>query len=136
MDTTRFDRISRLFAERRLSRRHAIAGGAAVAVSAVAGSRVTAQEATPAASPVAESGEVEKTTFLFVQSFQSGTITPNTDDDLHTLTLENGLGQTLYFGDRPSREVGVTPTEEFPQGAGLLARQPAQRRVDRPDRGR
>jgi hypothetical protein len=43
---------------------------------------------------------------------------------MHTLTLENGLGQTLFFGDRPSREVGVTPTEEFLKGLGFSPTNP------------
>ena len=34
------------------------------------------------------------------------------------MTLELGLGQTLYFGDRPSRDVGAVPTEQFLQGQG------------------
>lgn len=64
------------------------------------------------------------TTFLFVQAFQSGTLTRNTNDDLHTLTLEHGLGQTIYFGDRPSREVGLTPTKDFIKGFNFGAGDP------------
>ncbi len=123
MDATRFDRISRLFADRRLSRRQAVVGATAAAAVGLGASRAAAQDALPVASPVADGG-YEKTTYLFVQSFQTGSLEPNADGETHTLTLEQGLGQTLYFGDRPSRDVGVSPTEQFLEGLGFSVENP------------
>ncbi len=108
MATSRFDTISKLFA-----RRKAVAVG------------VIAQEATPAATT-----DGEKIPYLFVQSFEGGSIAPKAaQDGTYTMTLEHGLGQTLYFADRPSRDVGAVPTSPIPPGPGLPRRQPAQRRA-------
>lgn len=124
MDATRFDRISRLFADRRLSRRQAVTGSAAALAAGTLSTHLTrAQDDLPVASPVAD-GSYEKATYLFVQSFQTGSLEPNADGETHTLTLEQGLGQTLYFGDRPSRDVGVSPTETFLEGLGFSDENP------------
>ena len=127
MNATQFDRISRLFAERRLSRRQAMqqgAAGLAAAGLAVGGFKAAAaQDATPAASATGES--VEKIEFLFVQSFQSGTVEPKAGEDgTYTLILANGLGQTIAFSDRPERIVGAAPTAQFLQGLGFSADNP------------
>ncbi len=124
MESDRFERISRLFAGRRLSRRQAMASSAIALTSGVAGSQAAAQSEAPVASPVSDFNATDKTMYLFVQSFQSGTLEANTEDDRHTLTLNNGLGQTLYFGDRPSRDVGVSPTDTFLQGLGFSEQNP------------
>ncbi len=119
MDNTRFDRIAKVFAARR-SRRRAIAqsgAGLTAAALAVAGlSRTThAQDATP---PAGASGE--KVAYLFVQSFQSGHVAPSSGaEGRYTLTLEEGLGQTIYFSDRPERVVGAVPTRRFLDGLGF-----------------
>lgn len=119
LDSTKFDAVTRLFAERRTSRREAIAqaiGGlaAGAGVMAVTGTSARAQEATPEASP-AES--FKKSQYLFVQSFNSGTITQSdAGDGSYTLSLQHGLGQTIYFSDRPERTVGAAPTEAFLDG--------------------
>jgi hypothetical protein len=118
MNATRLDRIAELLAEHRLSRRQALRrGGAGLAVGAIgaAASRVpggaAAQEATPAASPTKSEDD---SSFLFVQSFQSGSFTPKeASTDTFTLTLEHGLGQTIYFSDRPKRIAGTAPTAAF-----------------------
>jgi hypothetical protein len=95
MASTRFDTISRIFARRKAADR-------------------ISQEATPT------TGDSEKIPYLFVQSFGDGTITPKPGEDgAYTITLEHGLGQTLYFGDRPSRDVGTVPTGRFLQGLGF-----------------
>lgn len=122
MNPTRFDRVSQLFAERRMSRRQALAtgtAGLAAAGLATAGlPSAIAQEAPPVASPEPTAGE--KVTYLFVQSFQSGSIAPAAGQDgRYTVTLEQGLGSTIYFGDRPSRDVGTSPTAEFLDGLGF-----------------
>ncbi len=99
MANTRFDSISKLFARRRT-----VAGG------------TLSQAATPAAS----TWDGEKIPYLFVQSFEGGTIAPKEGEDgTYTVTLEHGLGQTLYFADRPSRDVGAVPTERFLRGLGF-----------------
>jgi hypothetical protein len=78
-----------------------------------------AQEATPAPElppPDADHGP----TMLFVQTYQSGTITPIAGiDGRYTLTLEAGTGQTIYFSDRPDRIVGATDTPQFLEGLGF-----------------
>src|SRR5262245_57052486 len=126
MDSSRFDTIAKLFADRRLSRRQALAGGAAgLAAGALAaaglGGAARAQEATPApAAGAADTGET-----LFVQSFASGTAAPKTGAaGTYTLTLEHGLGQTIYFTDRPARVVGASPTAAFLQALGFTAANP------------
>ncbi len=117
MNPNRFDAVTRLFAERRLSRRTAV--GASLATGA----------ATPVASPepgVAPSPiTVQPPTQLFVQSFQSGRIAPSASAfGTHTVTLAQGLGQTIVFTDRPSREVFTAPTPAFLDGLGFPANNP------------
>ncbi len=134
MDPNRFDSISRLLAERRLTRRQAVRqGGAGLAAGAIAAAGVSrlarAQDATPAADvPTATVDEttIEKTEFLFVQSFKNGTLVAKTGDSPggHTLTLEQGLGQTLFFSDRPERIVGAKPTADFLQDLGFSEKNP------------
>jgi hypothetical protein len=106
MDTHSFDRIAKLLARRRLSRRSALAaGGAALGMTVIGGAAAAAPGA-----PGADDDSV----FLFVQSFAAGSLVP---DDARpggfTLTLGDGLGQTLYFSDRPRRIVGTLPTATF-----------------------
>ena len=117
---TRFGDIARTLQDHRLSRRSAVtkaAGGLAGGAMALTGLHAaTAQdaEATP------EAGSGDKAMYLFVQSFQSGSITPSTSEfGTHTVTLEQGWGQTIYFGDRPSRDVGAASTVDFLAGLGF-----------------
>jgi hypothetical protein len=82
---------------------------------------VAAQDGTPAAeaNPVAGGGAFA-TEFLFVQSFESGSIAPKDGaDGTYTVTLQHGLGQTLYFSNRPERIVGVASTSQFLDGLGF-----------------
>jgi hypothetical protein len=51
-------------------------------------------------------------------------LTANVETGTHTLTLEHGLGQTVYFSDRPSRDVGATPTPRFLNTLGFSADNP------------
>ena len=95
MHARRFDAFVKLFADRRAARR----------------------QATPV---VSEEHSIAKTMFLFVQSFRSGSVAPKEGEDgRYTLTLEQGLGQTIYFANRPAREVGTVPTPEFLEGLGF-----------------
>ncbi len=115
MDANRFDSLSRFFADRRLSRREAmIKGGTAVAATGLAASGLahaaTAQEATPDV----VAGDDSQPELLFVQSFQAGSIAAvEGADGRYSLSLEGGLGQTIFFSDRPDRIVGAEPTADF-----------------------
>ena len=135
MDPNRFDQISRRFSDMRLSRRTALGKGAGLAAgggAALAGIAVTAaQDATPVPDatpmPIGNSAlppdDGVRITHLFVQAYQSGSIAPIATPGgtaTHTVTLEQGLGQTVYFADRPSREVGTSPTPAFLDGLGFV----------------
>jgi hypothetical protein len=99
MNSTRFDRMSRLFA-RRLDARAAMV-----------------QEATPEPQTGAARRASE---LLFVQTFQSGTIVPKEGAAArYTVTLGPGSGRTVYFADRPDRAVGDNPTPQFIEGLGF-----------------
>src|SRR5262245_34222352 len=104
MRQTRFDRISKAFAGRRRSQKPFVQPSLASDLAGLAAGAVAAQEATPAAD--ASTGADRDPTVLFVQTYQSGTITPvEGADGRYTLKLEPGTGQTVYFSDRPDRIV-------------------------------
>lgn len=71
--------------------------------------------------PTAETGP----TMLFVQSFRRGSIfaKPN-DPETFTIVLEEGLGQTIAFSDRPNRDVGTIATPVFLDTLGFEADNP------------
>lgn len=79
-------------------------------------SAVAAQEATPvSATPVGD----ERVSVLFVQAATGSTLTPldaAEGEATHQLTLSGGTGQTVYFADRPNREVGTIATAEVIEG--------------------
>ena len=117
MDSTRFDRLTVTLGAR-LSRRRALAAGVA-GISAISLSPrlqpVFAQDATPAASPVA--AETTPPTFLFVQLADSGTWVPKPDEDgVYLLTLSGTGDQTLFFSDGP---VGTFATEHMLKTLGF-----------------
>ncbi len=119
MDAQRVDTVAKHVAARRTRRQVPAqsATGLVGGVLAAAGLAHTAraQGATPAAG---ETGE--KVEYLFVQSFRSGTIAPKAGAaGTYTLTLEQGLGQTIAFSDRPERVVGAAPTAQFLKGLGF-----------------
>ena len=116
MEGNQFDRVSKLFAERRLSRRRALAKGGAGLAAVVVGARAAAQDATPEGA--ADADGAGKVPYLFVQSFGSGSIAPAADGR-YTVPLADGLGQTLYFSDRPARDVGALATPTFLEGLGF-----------------
>ncbi len=111
MDSRRVDGITRLFANLRLSRRRVVRqGGAGIAGALIAAGAGPAIGLAQGATPVAG----EDVELLFVQSFGSGAIAPNAEaSGTFTLTLEGGVGQTIYFSDRPNRVVGAVATSEF-----------------------
>jgi hypothetical protein len=124
LDARRFDAVSRLFAARRLSRRQALAQGgaglAAVGLAATGLAKVSAQDATPEApTPDAERGP----TMLFLQSFQQGSIAPKDGEpETYTLTLEQGLGRTIFFdGCDISVITCIAPDCPPPKGRGHVS---------------
>ncbi len=128
MERITLDSVSKLFGERRMTRRAAIqAGGATAAAGALAAAGVSfasAQDGTPQAdvpmATAAPENAASSVPYLFVQSFESGSIMPTEGmDGRFTVTLQHGLGQTLYFSDRPERVVGSSPTPQFLEGLGF-----------------
>jgi hypothetical protein len=115
-----------LFADRRISRREALTkGGVGIAAAGLAAAGLkgaSAQDATP----VGEAPNPKQTpSMLFLQSFQQGSIAPKDGEaETFTLTLEQGLGQTIYFSDRPDRIVGASPTPYFLNTLGFTAENP------------
>jgi hypothetical protein len=128
MDANRFDAVSKLFAKRRLSRRSAVAGAGLAAATALAvglDQHANAQDATPVATLPSDADSQSPEDYLFVQSFQSGTLeTLGNEPHRFTVNLENGLGQTIYFTDRPNRLVGAVPTDKFLDYLGFTPANP------------
>ncbi len=115
MDTNRFDSVTKLLAANTFSRRRAVrqtVTGLIAGATVVAGlaTEAAAQDATPAATGSASN----QPQYLFVQSFQKGGIAPKAGaDGTYELKLEQGLGHTIIFSDRPNREVGAAPTDKM-----------------------
>ena len=112
-----------------MSRRKALAqGGAGLAAGALAAaglSAASAQDSTPEAAAPSTDQEHVESAMLFVQSFQGGAIAPmDGEADTYTVTLEHGLGQTIYFSDRPNRIVGSMPTPQFLDTLGFTPDNP------------
>lgn len=158
MDPLTFDRITRLFASRRLSRRQAVTQATGLAAGALAASALPAaavgapagpapgplpahpptQSAAPDTfavlappSPAATAIATPTTTgakpltFLFLQSFERGSLVPKPGTPGHyLLTLEQGLGDTVYFSDRPAKVVGTVPTQHFLEALGFTPANP------------
>jgi hypothetical protein len=121
MDAIHIDRIAKLFAARRLSRRQALTqSGAGLAAGALAAAGLARTARAQDATPPATGADGEKVEYLFVQSFRSGTIAPKEGEDgTFALTLADGLGQTIYFSDRPERIVGAAATAKLLAGLGF-----------------
>jgi hypothetical protein len=134
MDPDRIDRIAARLAAHRTSRRATFRTsgvGIAAASLGVAGIRsMSAQDATPVASDelpdsVLLGAAQEPSEFLFVQSFESGSLEPvNGQDGAFTLTLDGANPQTIYFSDRPERVFGLATTSAFLEGLGFTPENP------------
>jgi hypothetical protein len=118
VNASQFDSVTRLFAARRTSRRAALAAGASIVAAGLApaaaqdASPVPAQDASPVPSDTAGAP------FMFVQTFGAGSLAPKDGEaDVLILTADHLAGQTLYFSDRPERNVGMVSTARF-LGAG------------------
>jgi hypothetical protein len=120
MDALRFDSVAKALAQRKLTRRNAIVkGSTGIAVGALSASGLASIAKANDATPAADEGDA-KVEYLFVQTYQSGTIAPKDgSEDRYTLTLDAGTGQTIYFSDRPNRIVGANATSEFLEGLGF-----------------
>jgi hypothetical protein len=136
MDAMRFDLLTRKLGSR-TTRRTAV--GSALAALALGGldRLAAAQDETPApdATPVAED---DAPVFMFLQTAASGRGEANPGAGTPVvagtpapaggasflLTLEGHTGQTIYFSDRPAREVGAVPTADFLEGLGFSAENP------------
>ena len=92
----------------------------------------SAQDATPAATPVFPSdphpsadGVVTHPEYLFVQPFDGGTWAPKAGEDgTFVLTLTGAAAQTTYFSDRPERDTGLAPNQQFLDGLGFTPENP------------
>ena len=115
MASSRFDRLTRSLATRS-SRRTAL-GAAAVGLGGFAlhpavRPAAARQPATPAATPAPDIDP----TFLFVQAFASGTLTPDAGRPDHfVLTLTDASADTISFADRPARLTDSLPTGDLPR---------------------
>ena len=108
--------------------------GLFLAVALLSGASTAAQEATPGAIPPVAPLEV-----LFVQSFGVGRLEPAAEPGTATLTLQQPVGETIYFADRPYRVAGTLVAEDFlqllaqdvadPLNAALIFNQPEGDRV-------
>jgi len=85
----------------------ALVGGSFAMAMARAGA-VVGQPATPVSTPADEGIDL-----LFVQSYAASTLSPTSDDGVLAMVLEGGTGETIYFADRPGRQVGTIASGTF-----------------------
>ena len=71
------------------------------------------------------------TTYLFVQNAHSGSFVPvEGEENLYTLTMEGVSPQTIYFSDRPKRDVGQVPMGKFLDELGFVEANPPNAALD------
>lgn len=130
MNSDQFDRIAARLAARRATRRATLgAMGAGIAAVTLGPRLAAAQDATPVAGDTLETvhpGAVPAPPdVLFVQSFESGSLTPlDAAAGQFTLTLDGANPQTVFFSDRPERVFGLATTSEFLEGLGFTPANP------------
>lgn len=155
MDSQTFDNVAKLFASRRATGAKAVAGVAALAVAgrALEGEAATvSQQAGEPAHPTYWQGDPDgagslhvllgqtpdvaaagtpgpvsdkEVMYLFVQSFENGSLVPKPDTPgRFILTLNHGLGETIYFSDRPAKVFGSVPTPQFLEALGFTPENP------------
>lgn len=122
MEMDRFDSIARLLASKSTRRRAMIASLAGTALTGIG----TVSNAVAQGSPVPDSnGDEEFPEFLYVQTFGGGAWAPKVGEDgAFTLTLSGVAAQTVYFSDRPERQVGMYETQRFLDGLGFTPANP------------
>lgn len=133
MNAEQFDRIATRLSAHRANRRtvlHAMgAGVAAVSMGATSTRFAHAQDATPVADVMPDTvhpaAAADRSEFLFVQSFASGSVAPvGGEDGRFTLTLDGTNPHTVYFSDRPERVFGLATTTAFLDGLGFTPDDP------------
>ena len=133
MDPTRFDRLSKRFATRRTRRQALVTGVGLAATGLVARThRSAAQDATPVATPAfpadphpSADHAATHPEYLFVQPFDGGTWAPKPGaEGVYLLTLTGVAANTTYFSDRPERDAGLAPTQQFLDGIGFAPENP------------
>lgn len=69
--------------------------------------------------------EGKKLFFLFVQTFEGGSVAPKEGEDgVYVLRLHGGHRRTIAFSDRPDRIVRSVPTRNFLDGLGFRPENP------------
>jgi hypothetical protein len=134
MDPDRIDRIATQLAAHRTNRRVALrttgVGMAAATLGAAGFRSISAQDATPTAGDelpdsVLLGAAQDPSEFLFVQSFESGSLVPVSGQaGAYMLTLDGANPQTIYFSDRPERVFGLATTTAFLEGLGFTPENP------------
>ncbi len=84
---------------------------------------VVAQDATPVAGEATPAAE-ESFEALFVQSFETAALEAGDEEGTFTLTLTGTPAQLAFFADRPNRQVGITPVEDWVEALGEMADDP------------
>lgn len=64
-----------------------------------------------------------QTTFIFIQEGIGGSFV-NDGSGNYTLTMTDVVPYTIFFADRPARDVGFAPMDKFLEGFGFGARNP------------
>ena len=132
MNPSRFDSISRLFANRQ-TRRQVVAGSAAIAATVFTASHLSAQESTPFDLPAFDPADPHPSAddathdpmFLFDQPFEAGTWAPKEGEEgTYVLALTGASANTVYFSDRPERIFGLAPTGPFLDSLGFTPSNP------------
>jgi len=128
MDSQVFDSIARRFAARRLTRRQALQAGTGLAAGTLAVGLTAssyAQDATPVTGTPAAGGDDDKLSYLFVQSFSSGSLAPKSGEvGTYVLSLQGAHGRTIAFSDRPERLVASVPMDRFLESLGFTPDNP------------
>jgi hypothetical protein len=87
--------------------------------------RSVAQDATPVVAADEGAEEFVKPEYLFVQTFAEGTWGASESAETpFTITLTGVAAQTVFFSDRPERQVGITGTQTFLDGLGFTPANP------------
>jgi len=64
-----------------------------------------------------------QTTFIFIQEGTGGSFVSDGSGN-YTLAMTGAVPYTIFFADRPARDVGFAPMDEFLKGFGFGARNP------------
>ena len=76
--------------------------------------------------------ENKKETFIFLQEGSSGSFV-NDSSGNYTLTMNDVVPYTIYFADRPARDVGFAPMDKFLKGFDFGVNNPPNAAIILPD---